>query len=148
MNAAKHTPGPWRWFGDPKHGSFYLATVHGGRRYVMDFGRLGMRHAQPRFQVEGLMVPASELCTFEVGERGVIGYQAARANPSVYRYDITGIDHPDARLMEEAPELLGSLEDVVRAWLHEANQGDGIMDEHAPILAKARAVIAKAKGEA
>jgi len=54
----------------------------------------------------------------------------------------------DARLIATAPELLEALEEVVKAWLHEAGQGDGIMEEHAPILAKARAAIAKAKGEA
>lgn len=54
----------------------------------------------------------------------------------------------NGRVMTASPKLLESLEDVIRAWLHEANQGDGIMEEHAPILAKARAVIAEAKGGA
>lgn len=54
----------------------------------------------------------------------------------------------NARLIAAAPDLLEALEAVVKAWLHEAAQGDGIMEEHAPILTKARAVIAEAKGEA
>lgn len=55
----------------------------------------------------------------------------------------------DARLIAAAPELLEALEEVIQAWLHEAAQGDGIDEDHAPVLAKARAAIAKAtKGEA
>lgn len=144
--SAKHTPGPWRWFGDPKHGGIYLATTHSGRRYVMDFKRHRMQAAQPRFQVNGRMVPASELCTFEVANNDVVGYKAARANPSVYRYDIDGIDHPDARLMEEAPNLLEALEDLVAV-----QNGPPLVryeTQWAEAMAKAEAAIAKAKGEA
>lgn len=52
----------------------------------------------------------------------------------------------NARALANAKRLFESLEAVVKAWLHEAGQGDGIMEEHAPILAKARAVIAEVKG--
>ena len=88
-----HTKGPWRWQGDTAVHRFDLSTTYGGRIFVMDFVRFGMQRAQPRFQVppsKGHMVPAKDLVRYEV----------------TYRKDITGIDHPDARLIEAAPQLL------------------------------------------
>lgn len=67
--------------------------------------------------------------------------------PDLYA-EITTASPADARALANAKRLFESLEAVVKAWLHEAGQGDGIMEEHAPILAKARAVIAEVKGEA
>ncbi|MCX5581358.1 hypothetical protein OSH12_23955, partial [Kaistia terrae] len=102
-----HTPGPWGWFGNANSYSLYLATRHSGRRYVMSFRRWGMRGAQPEFQPErGGLVDASRLLEFEVGDRTVRGVEQAKANGSVYRYDVRGIDCPDARLIAAAPELL------------------------------------------
>jgi len=101
------------WIGDARHGGFCLATEGRGYQYVMDFVRMGMSGAQPRFQVRedgnGLMVPARDLCTFQVGTPGLVGYAAAKADRSVYRYQIDDIDHPDARLIKSAPELLDAL---------------------------------------
>lgn len=119
----KTRPGPWRWFGDTHNRNLYLATQHGGRVFVMRFERWGMREATPTFQVNGRMEPASELARFEVGDPGIVGHTAAKASPRVYRYDIASIDHPDARLLEAAPELRqllaraleGGIDDAVRA---------------------------------
>jgi len=91
--AAAATPGPWGWFGHRDHG-MYLATVHNGRVYVMDFIRQGMQGAQPQFQVRknaehpdwGTMTPASELAVA----------------PQDYRDDIVAIDNPDARFIAAA----------------------------------------------
>jgi hypothetical protein len=37
--------------------------------------------------------------------------------------------------------LRAVLADTVRAWLYEANQGDGIMEQHGPVLDAARAAL-------
>ena len=79
----------------------------------MGFKRWGMRGAQPQFQPEGRgLVDASELLEFAVGNRDVRGITQAKADTSVYRLDVTGIDCADARLIAAAPELLAMLEDV------------------------------------
>lgn len=79
----------------------------------MGFQRWGMRGAQPMFQpAERGLVPASSLLTFEVGDRSVVGVDAAKADESVYRLDIKGIDCADARLIAAAPDLLEALQQV------------------------------------
>ena len=76
----------------------------------MGFKRWGFRGAQPQFQpADRGLVDASKLFTFQVGDRDVRGVEAARANSSVYRLDIDGIDCADARLIAAAPELLEAL---------------------------------------
>lgn len=132
-----HTPGPWGWFGNAGSNSVYLATVHGGRRFVMDFTRWGMRGAQPRFQPgHGIMVDAKDLLQFEVGDRSVVGVDAARKDTSVYRLDVRGIDCADARLIAAAPDLLAMLK-VAQLWL----DVDGRFD-----MQGINAAIAKAEG--
>lgn len=119
MAQSKHTPGPWAWFGNARTNSLYLATVHSGRRYVMDFTRWGMRGAQPRFQPgKGVMVDAKELLQFEVGDQSIVGVEAAKKDPSVYRMDVRGIQCADARLIAAAPELLAALRDMAMAYGH------------------------------
>jgi len=140
MSEAKHTPGPWGWYGDTSR--LYLATRHRGRQYVMDFARLGMNKAQPRFQINGLMEPAIDLVRFEVGNGTAKGRAEGKADPSVYRYDITDIDHPDARLMVASPDLFEALETMIST----AEALGPAFDPHS--LQQARAALAKAKGEA
>lgn len=94
MSNEKHTPGPWRWFGNLKTKEIYLATVAQGRIFVMDFARWGMQGAQPRFRRE-FMRGVDQVAVREVAYRG----------------DIARIDHPDARLIETAPELLAAAEE-------------------------------------
>lgn len=115
MSTPKHTPGPWKWFGNSDTG-YYLATVHGGRRHVMTFARKGFHNGQPCFQPGGEhvgMIKADELCIYEVGDRGVIGRDAAKKNDTVYRRDINGFACADAELIAAAPELAECLRDAV-----------------------------------
>ncbi|WP_395451154.1 HNH endonuclease signature motif containing protein [Aminobacter sp. UC22_36] len=131
MAGTKHTAGPWAWFGNANSNHVYLATVHGGRRYVMDFTRWGMRGAQPRFQPErGGMVDAKDLLQFEVGDQNIVGVDAARKDTSVYRYDVRGINCADARLIAAAPDLLGELKRMVEhfsAWSSTSARGPTII---------------------
>lgn len=97
--------GPWAWTGYP--GDLKLSTTHSGRVYVMDFVRKGLNAAQPRFQPKRGrgMIKASDLLQFEVGDRSIVGEATARKDGSVYRYDVRGIDCPNARLIALAPLL-------------------------------------------
>lgn len=95
------TPGPWEWGGNLPH-EFRLQTTHSGRIFVMLFKRMGPQGAQPVFQVKKNMVAAVDLATFEVGADGVVGYEKAKADDSVYRYDVSGIEAPDAKWIAAA----------------------------------------------
>lgn len=108
----------------------------------MGFRRYGMNGAQPTFCVGSIMVPASELVEFAVGDKSVRGFKTANSDPSVYRFDVSGIDHPDARLIAAAPDLLAALQMML------ADFADYPASER-PCLAfdKARAAIAKATGQ-
>lgn len=85
------SPGPWRWAGRLHTGPELSCWVPGqGRTIVMSTRRLGMQEAQPQFVVDGLIVDSTKLAVREVP----------------YRDDIVDIDHPDARLIAAAPDLL------------------------------------------
>lgn len=79
-----HTPGPWYWE-KRASGMIRLYTPKNGSCTVMDFGRMGMQSAQPRFSdrgdkpLGGVMIDAREL-------------------------DLD--KHPDAVLIAAAPNLL------------------------------------------
>lgn len=89
----------WHWSGNVEGGFPNLALsawVSGyGRCTVMDFERWGMQSAGPRFPDRAVMMQdARDLVTFEVGRRGIVGQRQAKADRSVYRYDVDGIAHP------------------------------------------------------
>jgi hypothetical protein len=141
----QHTPGPWRWHGDPTINSFYLATDHGERLFVMKFMR-GYNGAYPTFVVDGKLTDGRELCKFEVGNPDIVGRRQAESDSSVYRYDITGFDHPDAKLIAAAPELLEALQTIIglRDVFEDLN---GLLQTQVKaVFEKAEAAIAKAKG--
>ena len=141
-----HTKGPWAWFGNANHNQIYLATTHSGRRYVMGFKRWGFSGAQPQFQPRGSgLVDASELLEFAVGDPSVRGFKQAKSDGSVYRYDVSGIDCADARLIAAAPDLLEAAEAVVKQW----DTPNWKLTEHTATFINAlRAAIAKATGAA
>jgi hypothetical protein len=140
---AQYTPGPWAWFGN-QHG-IYLATVNRGRRYVMGFDRMGMNNAQPTFQVAGRMRPASELVEFEVGDQTARGFKEGKADESVYRLDVSGIDAPDAHLIAAAPELLAAVQGL-EPYLDAIVCYASTQGEHEPnrLAVAARAAISRA----
>ena len=147
---AKHTPGPWAWFGN-RNGGIYLATTHSGRKYVMGFRRYGMNCAQPVFRCNDRMVPAAELVEFQVGDGTARGFKEAASDSSVYRYDVSGIDNADACLIAAAPESheCTVLLDSLCAWLlHRFGPDSPEGREASARQAKARIAIAKAQGDA
>jgi len=101
----KYTPGPWRWEFNQK--SKYIHLVGGKIRYdltVMDFVRYGMGGAAPRFNIDHgqdmqLMHRADTM--------GVI--VKGREHHQNWFKDI---DHPDAKLIAAAPDLLEALIDL------------------------------------
>lgn len=156
--AIAHTPGPWEWFGNARNRDIYLATRHSGRRYVMGFRRWGMSGAQPMFQPgDRGLVAAETMLTFEVGDRDVRGVEQAKANDSVYRLDISGIDCADARLIaaapsfaEVAPDALDLLERYAE-FIRTAPADDLERHPYLPAVedtvARLRASLAQSKGE-
>lgn len=152
--SAQHTPGPWAWFGD--NHDIYLATTHSGRRYVMGFERMGMRSAQPTFQVAQRMRPAAELVEFQVGDGRARGFAEGKADPSVYRLDVKGIDCPDARLIAAAPDLYEAGEPFASIPLgpEVVEDAELVLYRNGPALItvgdvlRLRAALAQARGEA
>jgi hypothetical protein len=133
------TPGPWAWMGN-QYG-LYLATTHSGRKYVMGFRRVGMQGAQPVFRAGERLVPAADLVEFEVGDGTARGFAAGRANETVYRYDVSGIDNADARLIAAAPDLFEALIAMLSALRYNGPDADGFIDSSER---HARAALAKA----
>ena len=95
-------PGPWQWFGNTKTYEVYLATVHGGRIYVLDFARWGMGGGQPRFNFGGIM--------HSLGELGKTDHPSGPKFEVPYRRQFVGIGHPDATYIAgSSPDVMLSL---------------------------------------
>ena len=140
----KHTPGPWVWRGNAHAQDVYLSTRHGGRRIVMGFKRWGTAGAQPTFRGQNSLEDAKDLLKFEVGDPSVTGVAEARENNSVYRLHIADIDHPDARLIEAAPEMWDLI--VVGVFLAFTTGDEELTAEEVEWREKAVALIAKVRG--
>lgn len=101
MSQLKHTPGPWRWELNAKSKNIDLCGHGECGPYdftVMDFERWGMGGAIPRFRdSNGVMVKADQLAKPVEG----------RLHHAAW---FQSIDHPDARLIAAAPELLDALQ--------------------------------------
>lgn len=129
---AVHTGGPWYWHVD-SNGRISLRTPDRGQLIVMDFARVGMQAAGPRFAYWDGMEDGKP--------RARLGGILMAATPNT----IAG--HPDAKLMEAAPDLLAALK-LAReciAYCRRAHKdvqtGDGVPAEY--LIDE---VIAKAEG--
>jgi hypothetical protein len=102
---AAATKGPWQWFGNLTNREVNLSTVHSGRVHILRFVRWGMNSAQPVFRrLDGAAdmwsvstVAASDVPIFEVAPD-----VRDASDPRVYRKDIVGLRHPDARFIAYA----------------------------------------------
>lgn len=114
--------GGWSWSGG--RDDLMLSTNGGGRVYVMGFCRKGLNSAQPMFQIKGRgMVKAIDvLTTYQVGDGTARGQAEADKDPSVYRMDISGVDHPDARRIARVPTLERKLLDAFEALQYLADE--------------------------
>ena len=103
MSKLKHTPGPWEWVVNKTYKQVTLVGHRdGSRELVMDFVRWGMNGAKPRLNCGGLMCAADGLC----------GVVEGREHHSSW---FQAINHPDARLMTAAPDMLEALIEYM-AW--------------------------------
>lgn len=139
MNAPKHTPGPWRWEINEKHKSVQL--VGGVPKYdltVMGFERWGMHDA------------AATLREPDVDGMNIMHRCTAWAKPVPGREHhadwFKTIDHPDARLIAAAPDLLQALEHIREYWNRDRND-QAMSDALWRIIDTADEAIAKATGE-
>ena len=135
---AQHTAGPWRW--EINRGSKSLHLVGGKPQFdltVMDFERWGMSGATIRLRDvahDGMNI------MHKLHERpDWIAPLPGRAHHADW---FAAVIHPDARLMEAAPDLLDALRSLRNAFL-----GTSI-EVQADALRAARAAIAKATGGA
>jgi hypothetical protein len=105
LEGIEATPGPWRWEVNP--GSHGIELCGGKPMYdmtVMDFVRWGMRHAQPRFVVGGLLYKAEQ-------------FMHVAPQRAHHKEWFQLLNHPDANLIAAAPCLLKAAERLL-AELH------------------------------
>jgi hypothetical protein len=139
MSDQPHTPGPWRWEINRQSKSIQLV---GGRpqgdKTVMDFERWGMHSAAPRFNA-AIVGNEFNIMYAPQDHTGWVQPFPGRGHHAKWCADV---DHPDARLIAAAPELLHAL----RHLMHNIKASGKRIDLGlAPEMAAA--AIAKATGE-
>jgi hypothetical protein len=135
-----HTPGPWRWNVNPSSKS---VSLDGGRpefdKTVVDFHRWGMSSAAPRFN--SAIVGDEFNIMFAAHEyKGWLIPFAGREHHSNWAMNI---NHPDARLIAAAPDLLEALRRAVIALDFAAETSPAMHDDYKAVSA----AIAKATGD-
>lgn len=130
MSEAKFTPAPWRWEVNKKHKSVVLT---GGKPMfdidVMRFQRYGMQDAQPTFcEGDYQGVKASDLAVKAKG----------REHHSAW---FMLLKHPDAQLIEAAPDMYNELQNLLDIFNHESKSVT-ILD-----VMRIEKLLAKARGE-
>ena len=142
----KHTPGPWRWEFNGKHRQ--LKLVGGRPKFdltIMEFCRWGMRGAGVSMRDTAPEADGFNLM-YKVHER--TEWIKSFKGRDHHKDWCAAVDHPDMLLMQAAPELLEALTDAVIDFDNWAAHEDNHPHEHLVAWAdKARAAIAKAKGE-
>jgi hypothetical protein len=144
-----HTPGPWRWEVNRKSRQVQLCGGPPHKGYgkydltVMGFARYGMSSAAPVFWTW-------QHKNYAVGESQRAD-ALAKAVPGREHHAnwFAEIDHPDARLIAAAPELLEALRKAVtyvELTVSEECGEEAAEAQHD--LNTARAAIAKAEGRA
>lgn len=109
----KHTPGPWRWEVNHKYKQVSLCGERNFDLKVMDFRRWGMQGGQPRFRDDKHLL------------WGVNEFSAAVPGREHHAEWFQTLDHPDARLIAAAPDLLGALKSCPLDSEHVVISGEG-----------------------
>lgn len=131
MNKPNTTPGPWRFEINLKGKAMSLC---GGKplydKHVLGFERFGMQNGQCSFTVaeEGYMQPAAKLTCIIPGREH---------HENWFR----GIKHPDAQLIEAAPDLATALERCISHF--ESNKTGGFNGHDKEPEADSSYVLAK-----
>ena len=130
-----HTPGPWRWEVNHKYKQVSLCGERNFDLEVMDFRRWGMQGAQPMFRDDDQIL------------HGVDVFSAAVPGREHHAEWFQTLDHPDARLIAAAPDLLGALK-LTPLDLHVADERGPCLCSQCKFRRAAAAAIAKAEGGA
>lgn len=123
---SEHTKGPWLWRVSKSGKQVDLTAADGMGSFVMGFDRWGTQGAAPCFRVDGVMERADALAVEIKGQEHNASWNMT-------------LDHPDARLISAAPDLLAALEWVIERW----NTHDGQVNDITAI----RNAVEKAGGK-